>query len=123
MGEHEHVARFEVVADGGLVDDLLRLVGNDHHDDLRQSRGSVCSHDLEARGGRTVPSRSPRRFSHHDLDPAIPQILRVRVPLAAKADYSDSLPFKKTKIGVFVVQHLCHLPPDCIARYHGTALR
>ena len=34
VGEHEHVALFEVVADGGLVNHFLGLVGDDHHDDV-----------------------------------------------------------------------------------------
>ena len=105
VGEHEHVAVFEVVANGALVDDLLRLVGHDHHDHVCHGRCGIGRQHLEAGRGRTIPGGRAGSLGHHHLDAAVPEVLRMRVPLAAEADDGHRLAVEKTRVGVFFVQH------------------
>ncbi len=111
MGEHEHVAVFEIVADGGLVDHLLGLVRHDHHDDVGHGGRRVGGHDLEAGRGRAIPGRGARGLGHDHLDAAVAQVLRMGMPLAAEADDGYGLAVEKIEIAILFVQHLLQLPP------------
>ena len=107
VGEHEHVALFEIVADGRLVDDLLHLVGDHHHDDLGAARGRVRRQDFEAGRDGPVPGRGTRGLGHDDVDAAVAQVLRMGVALAAEADDGHGLTLQEAEIGVLFVQHVC----------------
>jgi hypothetical protein len=53
------------------------------------------AHDFEAIGRRRLPSRASGLARHDDVAAAVPQVQRVRVALAAIADYADKLAFEK----------------------------
>ena len=105
VGEHEHVALFEVVADGGLVDDLLGLVGDHHHDDVGRRGSRVGRHDLEAGRDGAVPGGGARSLGHDHFDAAVPQVLGMSVSLAAEADDGHGLAVEEAQICILFVQH------------------
>ncbi len=106
VGEHEHVAVFEIVADSRLIDHFLGLIRHDHHDHIGHGSGCVGGQDLESSGGGAVPRRSALRLGHHHFDSAIAEVLRMGMTLTSEAYDSNGLPLEKTQIGVFVVQHV-----------------
>ena len=91
MREHQRGAVLEVGAHVVLVDDGLRLVGHEHHDDVGALGGLGGAEHLEAGllGARRVGRA--RHVADDHGDAAVAQVLGVRVALAAEADDGHGL--------------------------------
>ena len=112
VGEHERRAVLEVGRDVVLVHDGLRLVGDQHHDDVGLLGGLGGAEHLEAGLlGALAVGRALELADDHG-DAAVAQVLGVGVALAAEADDGDGLALDQGKVGVLVVEHAVSPPLD-----------
>jgi hypothetical protein len=103
VGEHDHVALFQVRLDRLFVDGALQLVGHDDHDDVGFFGGVGDAEDAQAARLGLGLALAPLGQPDTHIDAAVLQVERVGVPLAAVADDGHFLALKLGEIGVFVV--------------------
>jgi hypothetical protein len=104
VGEHQRVARLQVRGDAGLVDRLLRGVGQQDHHDLRGLGRLGHRQHLEPRGLRLLPRAAALVEPDDHLDAALLEVERVRVALAAVADDGDLLALECAEVRVLVIE-------------------
>jgi hypothetical protein len=79
--------------------------------------GDSLAHVRDVKSSRAHGAPTARFFTQADDDihPAVPQIQRVRMPLAAIPDDRDSSPPEPTNVCVIVVKKSCHqeIPSAC----------
>ena len=92
VGEHQQLAGAQVRRDLGVVDGLLRRVRHEDHDDVGRLDRVGDVGDPQARLLGVGPALRPGRQPDDDVDPALVQVQRVRMPLAAVPDDRDRLP-------------------------------
>ena len=101
--EHQHVAGLEVRCDLRGVDGSVRRVGEHDHDDVGLRDRLAC----RPHGQSGLLGLGPGRRAFAEPDPdvvaRIPQVLRVRVPLAPEPQDRDPLPREDRRIGIRVV--------------------
>jgi hypothetical protein len=115
VGEHQEVARPEVWPDLGVVDGLLSGVGNEDHHHVGGLHGVGDIRDLETRLLGEPAALGAWRQPDDHIDPALVQVQRVRMPLAAIPDDRDRLPSQCRRIRVVVVVHPCgHWPSPLV---------
>ena len=90
MGEHQHVSRLQVRLDVLFIDIRLVLIRRQDHHDI-SGLGRICRiHDLQS-GFLCLRAALG---SDDDVDPAVMQVLRMRMSLAAKTDDRNGLSFQ-----------------------------
>ena len=124
--ESERRAFTHVGAQLAGIEGGLQFVGRQHHDDVRPFGGLCRIHHAQSRLlGLLDRSRAgPQR--HDDfLDPAVAQIVGMRMALAAVADDCDLLRLDQVHVGIPVVihAHFAVLPPVPSRRRPGPISR
>jgi hypothetical protein len=109
MGEHQHVASFEVWRDVLLVDRWLRRVGRQDHDHVGFLRR--FANGLHRKPGRLGLGLTLAAFLQADahVHAALLQVERVGVPLGAVADDRHLLASNQREVGVFFIANLGHV--------------
>ena len=104
--EHQRLARAEVLAHVIAVYRRLRGVRDEQHDELRFLRRRLDRQHAQPRGFRLrAASRRVEQADAH-VQPAVAQVERVRVSLAAEADDRDRAIFQPVDVRVLVVVQL-----------------
>ena len=94
MGEHQHVSRLQVRLDVLFIDIRLVLIRRQDHHDI-SGLGRICRiHDLQSGFLCLRAALGSRTQSDDDVDPAVMQVLRMRMSLAAKTDDRNGLSFQ-----------------------------
>ena len=106
VGEHQQVARPQVRADLRVVDRLLGRVRHEDHHDVGVPHGVGDVADPQPGIGGERPALGARREPDDDVDPALVQVQRMGMPLAAIPDDRDGLPGEGARVRVVVVVHL-----------------
>ncbi len=104
MGEGERRTVTDIGLEFGPVDIGLQLVRDQHHDDIRPPRGIGDRHHPEPLAPSLLRGSPVRAQSDGDfLHPAVAQVERMRVSLAAIADNRDFLALDDVEIGIPIV--------------------
>ena len=106
MGEHQELPGTQVRRDLGVVDGLLRRVRDEDHDDVGRLDRVGDIGDPQARLLGVGTALGPGGQPDDDVDPALVQVQRVRMPLAAIPDDRDRLPGQGRRVRIVVVVHL-----------------
>ena len=119
MGEHQHIALFQIGGDILLVNVRLYLVVHQNHDDVGPFRGISHGLDLQARLFRVGPVLGARAQTTAHIAAGFLQIQRMGVALGAIANDADFLPVQLSQIAVLLIIHSCHIriPPSVCSRH------
>ena len=114
MGEAQHLAGAEVRCDLLVVDGLLELIGQQHHDPVGLGAGVGDAQHFQAIGlgllGRAAACVEP----NYDVDAAVLEVQGVGMALGAVANDGNRLAVQQGEVGVGVVVKLGH--PGCLGR-------
>ena len=105
--EGEGLARRQVRGDALLVHLGLRFVGDQQHDHVRFPGRVLDARHAQARLLGLGTAGAALAEANHHVQPAVAQVLRVRVRLGAVADDGDQLVLDGREAHVAVVVHLC----------------
>ena len=105
VSEEKEVAGGDPVADLGLPDVVLALVGQEDHRDVAGARRVRRRLDAQALRTRLLDRLGIGPQAHQDVYPGVAQVEGVRVPLGAVADDGDGLPVELREVCVLVVDH------------------
>ena len=105
MAEQQRVALGDAVADLGLPDVVVALVGDEHHHDVAARRRVGDRQHLEAAVARLLRPRGVLAQPDDDVDPGVLEVQRVGVALRAEADDGDGLAVEQPEVSVVVVVH------------------
>ena len=94
MREHEHVARLQIRLDVLFVDIRLILIRCQDHDDISGLRRIGRIHDLQSGFFCLRAALGSRAQADDDVDPAVMQVLRMRMSLTAITDDRNGLSFQ-----------------------------
>ena len=100
---HQHGALLEIRLDRRFVDVGGELVGEEDVDQIGLLDRILDAHRLEAVLLGELIVRPARPLGDDDLEPAVTEVLGLRVPLAAVADDGDGLAIEGLEISVGVV--------------------
>src|SRR6266481_793728 len=100
VAERQVLALLQAGGDLGAVHVAGELVGDEDHDDVAPRRRFRRRQDAQPRAFCFFPRRAVALEADDDLDAAVAEVLRVRVPLAAVADHGDLLPLDERRIRV-----------------------
>src|SRR5262249_27161076 len=107
VGHADGLAAREVGEDLLAKDPGLNLVRDEQLDDVRLGGRLRGGGDLEAVLRGDLPGTAPLVQPDHHGHPAVAEVLRLRVALAAVADHGHAPPPKRVQVGVLLVVHFC----------------
>ena len=107
MGEHKHVAFFQVGLDVSLIHGRLLLVIDEDHDDVCLFGSFICCKHFKALCLSLGPGFASLVQTDDDVASGILQVQRMGMALAAVADNRDGFAFQQGKVAVFLVVNLC----------------
>jgi hypothetical protein len=105
MGEHQRLAGAQSLDHPVLVDGPGVLIRHQHHDHIRGCGSIRHGPDVEPRRPGAVPGFSAGPQAHDDSSPALAEVQRMRVPLAAVADDGKGAPVETARFSVGIVVH------------------
>ena len=108
VGKGQGTARSEVIPDFVFIYVGLFFIGNKDHGDVRTGDG--FGDGLDGKTGFTgfFCRFAPFIEADGDIDPAVAEVERMGVALAAVADDSDFLSFHSFPIDILIIKHFCH---------------
>src|SRR5579875_250600 len=104
--EGQILARLESRLDLLFVDVGAGFVRYQHHDDVGLSRRLGSLQHAQALGGRLVPRLAVARQSHPHVHPAVAQVERMGMALAAVSDHRNLMGSQRGQVGVAVEKYL-----------------
>jgi len=105
VGKHQRGALLDVGGHVVGVDIGDLLVGQQDHDHVCALDGVVDFHHVEAGLANLVPRGATLAQTHHHLDAAVVQVLRMGMTLAAVANDGYRLALDQAQITIFVVKN------------------
>jgi hypothetical protein len=105
VAEEEEVAAGDPVADLGLPDLAVLLVGDEHHHDVAPAGRLDGLDDLEAAGLGLSDAGGVGAEADDDVDAGVLEVQGVGVALGAEADDRDGLAVEEGEVSVVVVVH------------------
>jgi len=108
VSEHQRFAGSEVTFDALAVEAGLAGIGCEDHHDLRLRGRFIHAGDSESGGARRFPAPRAIAKRDDDIDAAVSQVQRVRVPLTAVADDRDASSIETADVGVSIVEKVRH---------------
>jgi hypothetical protein len=103
--EQERVPGRDAVADLGLVNVVMQLVGHEDHHHVAARGGVSHADDLEAVLARLLDAGGPFAQADDHVDPRVLEVQGVGVALGAEADDGDGLAVEEGEVSVVVVEH------------------
>ena len=94
--------------DLGVVDGLLELIGQQHHDPVRLGAGLGDAEHFQAIGAGFVGRAAAFVEAHHHVDAAVLEVEGMGVALRTVANDGHRLAVQQAEVGVGVVEKLGH---------------